>query len=61
MKWLSTLCGLIAVMHGVMTVALKPANAIGLWGVPELTWAGLGIASGLAGLLLSYSVFWRRR
>lgn len=48
-------------MHGVMTVALKPANAIGLWGVPELTWAGLGIASGLAGLLLSYSVFWRRR
>ncbi len=60
-KWASFSCGFATVLHGAWTVAIKPSDTIGLWGVPEMVWAGMAVGSGLVCLLVSYSVFRRRK
>lgn len=56
----TTLCGLLALLHGTLSLVLLPASKIGAWGIPEAAWAGSAITSGLVCLVVSYLVHWRR-
>ncbi|WP_455233048.1 hypothetical protein [Geopseudomonas aromaticivorans] len=57
----TVITGLIAILHGALTLAMVPAATIGLWGISEAAWAGGAISSGLAALAASYFAFWRSR
>ncbi len=57
---ITTLCGVLALLHGTFTLAVLPASQIGLWGIPEAAWSGSAITSGLVCLVVSYLVHWRR-
>lgn len=59
-KYLTVAFGVIPLLHGAISLAVKPACEIGLFGIPEAAWAGGAISSGIACLLVSYLAFWRR-
>lgn len=60
LAWVTTLCGLLALLHGSLSLVLLPASKIGALGIPEAAWAGSAITSGLVCLVVSHLVHWRR-
>ncbi len=59
-KYFTMIFGLLALLHGSVSLAVNPACKVGLLGIPEAAWAGMAISSGIACLVISCAGYWRR-